>query len=123
MPSALPFVTDCVNFKRYETVSTDAISVTSNRNTKKQVFEIKSDTYNFCYMPNSFISSVTPNTVMMYGSGYHSILSSTYAQITGLEDVYGISQSSCTTTMRETSSLWLCVTDWKTEHTPVILAL
>lgn len=89
LESKAPFVTDYVEYKRYETILSTVPDVGQCRTDKNKIFEIKSDIYPLTYMPNSIYLWVAPNSATRYGSGMRCTLSDTYAQITGVEIDYG----------------------------------
>lgn len=89
VPTKTPFVTDYVEYNRYETISSEVPDVSKCRTDKSLTFEIKSDIYPLAYMPNSIYLWVAPNSATRYGSGMRCTLSDTYAQITGVEIDYG----------------------------------
>lgn len=63
-----PFVTDYVEYKRYETVSTETVNALEIRADYNKLYEIQSDIYSLLYMPNSIYVWVAPNNAMTYRS-------------------------------------------------------
>ena len=74
VPSNLPFVTDYVEYTRYETTNNEAVAVADIRNNKNKKYKIDSDIYSLTYMPNAIYAWVAPNDAMMYGSNFRSLL-------------------------------------------------
>lgn len=89
VPPSMPFVTDYVEFRRYETRMGAVTNVSDHINTPEKILEIESDRYTLEYMPNSIYLWVGPNEAEMYGSNNRCLYNNTYAQITGLEVDYG----------------------------------
>lgn len=89
VPPSMPFVTDYVEYRRYETTKEEIVNVTKHWNDKNEIKEIESDIYSLTYMPNSIYVWVAPNNAKIYGEGYRCFYNNTYAQITGLEVDYG----------------------------------
>ena len=89
IPPSLPFVTDYVEYRRYETTSSETVladQIKTNRNLK---YRIDSDIYGLTYMPNSIYVWVAPNDSVMYGSNFRCLLNNSYAQITKVEVDFG----------------------------------
>ena len=90
VPPSMPFVTDYVEYRRYETTTNDFITPNADLwNDKNQSIELHSDIYSLTYMPNSIYIWVAPEHAKVYGEGYRCFYNNTYAQITSLEVDYG----------------------------------
>lgn len=89
VPPSMPFVTDYVEYRRYETILKDPIDPTGFWNKKDDLKEIHSDIYSLTYMPNSIYIWVAPQHAKVYGDGYRCFYNNSYAQITSLEVDYG----------------------------------
>lgn len=89
LPTNIPFVTDFVEYKRYETMASNAVSIDKVLNNKNEIYEIDSDIYSLSYMPNSIYLWVAPNDAKITGSDYRCCYNNTYAQITELKVDYG----------------------------------
>ena len=89
VPTALPFVTDFVEYRRYESHLRTPVSVANHINNPEKILTIESDIYSLDYMPNSIYIWVAPNDATLYGSNYRCFYNNTYAQITGIEVDYG----------------------------------
>lgn len=96
IPSELPFVTDYVEYKRYETKMSTKIPASHVWNLKRNVpYSIDSDTYHLSYMPNAIYLWVAPNDASYTGTNMRSIHNNTYAQITKVEIDYGNLSNLC----------------------------
>ena len=89
VPPSMPFVTDYVEYRRYETILKDPIDPAGIWNNKDDLKEIHSDIYSLTYMPNSIYIWVAPQHAKVYGDGYRCFYNNSYAQITSLEVDYG----------------------------------
>lgn len=89
IPASLPFVTDFVEYRRYETQASEAVALADIINNKDKIYELHSEVISLSYMPNSIYVWVAPNDASISGSNYRCIYNNTYAQITGLEVDYG----------------------------------
>lgn len=89
LPTDLPFVTDYVEYKRFETLALSPIKVANVLNDRDKIYQIDSDIYSLAYMPNSIYIWVAPNDATVTGTDYRCVYNNTYAQITGLEIDYG----------------------------------
>lgn len=97
---SMPFVTDYVEYRRFEKV--DSINGTSGvidpksiRDDRNLTYEIESDIYSLSYMPNSIYIWVAPNNANIYGSSNRVFYNNSYAQITHVEIDYGNLQKLC----------------------------
>ena len=89
VPPSMPFVTDYVEYRRYETTTDKEITPDKELWMKKdQVYELHSDIYSLTYMPNSIYIWVAPNNAKIYGEGYCLFYNNIYAQIRTLEVDY-----------------------------------
>lgn len=89
IPPSMPFVTDYVEFRRYETRMGAETKVSEHMNNPEKILKIESDRYTLEYMPNSIYLWVGPNDASIYGTNYRCLYNNTYAQITGVEVDYG----------------------------------
>ena len=89
VPPSMPFVTEYLEYRRYETTTDKEIPQTEFINNKSKIYELESDIYSLSYMPNSIYVWVAPNDTKIYGTSYRCFYNNSYAQITGLEVDYG----------------------------------
>lgn len=89
VPPSMPFVTDYVEYRRYETKMGTNVDITKSLNDKSQGYVIDSEIYSLSYMPNSIYIWVAPNNTYIYGSNKRCFYNNSYAQITHLEVDYG----------------------------------
>ena len=89
VPPSMPFVTEYVEYRRYETAMSTNIDISKSLNDKSQGYVIDSEIYSLSYMPNSIYLWVAPNNTYIYGQNTRCFYNNSYAQITHLEVDYG----------------------------------
>ena len=89
VPPSMPFVTEYVEYRRYETKLNGAVAINDIINNKDKGYVIDSEIYSLSYMPNSIYLWVAPNNTKIYGDNYRCFYNNSYAQITHLEVDYG----------------------------------
>lgn len=89
VPPSMPFVTEYIEYRRYETLAANPVKQVDIINNKSEIREIESEIYSLSYMPNSIYLWVAPNNKKIYGENYRCFYNNSYAQITHLEVDYG----------------------------------